>query len=155
MFAKQGKPARQAAMRVLISTKMAEGTPIQEHMLKMMDSLNELDVLGAVIDAESQIDIILESLPESFNNFKVNYNINKMKLTLAELSNQLVVTERIMKKKPTALMTKKSDASPSRKAKGEKAKRNQFRRVITWRMVLMVTWPRLRVQDKRKVFPLW
>eukprot|EP00268_Persea_americana_P033983 TRINITY_DN33619_c0_g2_i3.p1 TRINITY_DN33619_c0_g2~~TRINITY_DN33619_c0_g2_i3.p1 ORF type:complete len:126 (+),score=12.68 TRINITY_DN33619_c0_g2_i3:254-631(+) len=87
MFADQGNPARQAAMRVLISTKMAEGTPVQDYMLKM-DSLNELDVLGAAIDAESQIDIILESLPDSFNHFKINYNMNKIDLTLAELSSQ-------------------------------------------------------------------
>ena len=53
MFADQGSSARQAVMRVLISTKMVEGTPVQDHMLKMMDSLNELDVPGAVIDAES------------------------------------------------------------------------------------------------------
>ena len=110
-------------MRVLISTKMAEGTPVQDHMLKMMDSLNELDVLGAAIDAESQIDIILESLPESFNNFKVNYNMNKMNLTLAELSSQLVVTEGIMKKKPTALMTEKSFAKSKPKGKGRKGKK--------------------------------
>ena len=75
MLADQGRPARQAAMRVLISTKMAEGTPVQDHMLKMMDSLNELDVLGAAIDAESQIDMIPESLPDSFNHFKINYNM--------------------------------------------------------------------------------
>ncbi|RWR88607.1 putative Polyprotein [Cinnamomum micranthum f. kanehirae] len=49
---------------------MAESTPVQDHMLKMMDLLNELDVLAATIDSESQIDIILESLPDSFNNFK-------------------------------------------------------------------------------------
>ena len=76
-------------------------------MLKMMDSLNELDLLGAAFDAESQIDIILESLPDLFNHFKINYNMNKMNLTLAELSCQLVVTEEIMKKRPSALMTKK------------------------------------------------
>lgn len=86
MFADQGRPAKQAAMMVLISTKMAEGTPVQDHMLKMMDSLNELDVLGTAIDAESQVDIILESLPNSFNHFKINYNMNKMNLTLAKLS---------------------------------------------------------------------
>ena len=79
----------QAAVRVLMSTKMAERTPVQDHMLKMMDSLNELDVLGVVIDAESQIDMILKSLPDSFNHFKINYNMNKMNLTLAELSCQL------------------------------------------------------------------
>ena len=73
-----------------MSTKMAERTPVQDHMLKMMDSLNELDVLGVEIDAESQIDMILESLPDSFNNFKIDYNMNKKNLTLAELSSQLV-----------------------------------------------------------------
>ena len=71
----------------------------------MMDSLNELDILGAAIDAKSQIDIILESLPDSFNHFKINYNMNKMSLTLAELSSQLVATEGIMKKRPIALIT--------------------------------------------------
>ena len=64
-------------MRTIISNKVAEGTPVQDHVLKMIDSLNELDVLGAKIDTESQIDIILESLPNSFNNFKINYNMNK------------------------------------------------------------------------------
>ena len=54
--------------------------------MKMSFALNELDVLGAAIDAESQIDIILESLPDSFNHFKINYNMNKMNLNLAELS---------------------------------------------------------------------
>ena len=109
-------------MRVLISTKMAEGTPVQDHMLKM-DSSNELDILGAAIDAESQIDIILESLPNSFNNFKVNYNMNKTNLTLAKLSSQLVATEGIMKKKPTALMTEKSVAKSKPKGKGRKGKK--------------------------------
>ena len=124
MFADQGRPARWVAMRVLIGTKMAEGIPVQGHMLKMMDSLNELDVLGVAIDAESQIDIILESIPDSFNHFKINYYMNKMDLTLAELSSQLVATEGIIKKKPTALMTEKSVARSKPKAKAGKAKRN-------------------------------
>ena len=49
-------------MIIAMSTKMAEGTLVQEHVLKMMDSLKELLVLGAEIDAESQVDINLESL---------------------------------------------------------------------------------------------
>ncbi|XXG72906.1 hypothetical protein AAC387_Pa07g1900 [Persea americana] len=95
-------------------------------MLKMMDSLNELDVLGAPIDAESQIDIILESLPDSFNHFKTNYNMNKMNLTLAELSSRLVATEGIMKKRPTALMIEKPDAEPKPKGKGWKGKKKSI-----------------------------
>ena len=66
-------PSRQATIRVIMSTKMAEGTPIQEQILKMMDSLNELEVLGAEIDVESHINVILEQLLYSFKNFKLNY----------------------------------------------------------------------------------
>ena len=49
--------------------------------------------------------------------------MNKMNLTLAELSCQLVATEGIMKKRPTALMTEKSDARPKPKGKGRKGKK--------------------------------
>ena len=53
MFADQVKPARQAVMKVLINTKMAEGTPVQKHLLKMSFALNDLDVPGAKIGTES------------------------------------------------------------------------------------------------------
>ena len=51
MFGDHGRLSRQAAMRVLMSTKRAEGTSVQDHMLKMIDSLNELDVLSGAINA--------------------------------------------------------------------------------------------------------
>ena len=47
------KACKIGSYRILISTKMAVGTPVQDHILKMMDSLNELGVLGAAIDTES------------------------------------------------------------------------------------------------------
>ena len=53
MFGDQGRAARQGDMRIVMSTKKANGTPVQDHALRMMDSLNELDVLGAEIDAKS------------------------------------------------------------------------------------------------------
>ena len=59
-------------MRALMNTKMIEGTPMRNHILKMFDHLNTLKILGGEIDAESQIDIILESMSDSFNQFKLN-----------------------------------------------------------------------------------
>ena len=67
MFADKSRPARQAALRTIMNTRMAEGTPVRENMLKMMDCFNEAEILGAEIDARSQTDMILETLPESFN----------------------------------------------------------------------------------------
>ena len=40
-------------MRTLLNTKMSEGTSIQEHVLKMIAHLNELEILGAEIDEET------------------------------------------------------------------------------------------------------
>ena len=59
---------------------MVEGTPVREHCLKMISHLNTLEVLCADIDGESQANMILQSLPESFKEFRLNYNMKKKKL---------------------------------------------------------------------------
>ena len=64
-------------MKALLNTKMAEGTPIHDHVLKMISYLNELEILGAEIDGESQVDIVLIFLPESYKNFCLNYSMSK------------------------------------------------------------------------------
>ena len=40
-------------MKALLNTKMAEGTPIRDHVLKMIAHLNELEILGAEIDEKT------------------------------------------------------------------------------------------------------
>ena len=67
IFWEQRQPTRQITKRELMNTKMAKGTLVREHVLKIFDHLNTLEILGGEIDGESQIDIILESLPNSFN----------------------------------------------------------------------------------------
>ena len=57
---------------------MAKETPVRDLILKMFDNLSTLEILGGEINIESQIDIILESLSDSFNQFKHNYNMNKI-----------------------------------------------------------------------------
>ena len=84
MFGEQGCLARQDTMRLIQNTKMAQGTLVREHCLKMISYLNTLEVLGANIDGESQADMILQSLLESFKEFKLKYNINKKIYTLSE-----------------------------------------------------------------------
>ena len=50
IFGDHGRPTRQVAMQKLMGAKMAEGTPVREHVLKMIGFLNELETLGATID---------------------------------------------------------------------------------------------------------
>ncbi|XP_057493154.1 uncharacterized protein LOC130778643 [Actinidia eriantha] len=119
MFGEQGRSARQDVMRNLLNTKMAEGTPVREHALKMIGFLNELEILGAEIDADSQINIILQSFPDSFNQFKLNYLMNKNHYTLSELMNELQAAEGIIKSKKHILIVSARDSSKL-KPKGKK-----------------------------------
>ena len=96
MFGEQGRSARQETIRQIYNTKMAEGTSVREYCLKMISNLNTLEVLGADIDGESQMDMILQSLLESFKEFRLNHNMNKKIYSLSELMNELVATEDIL-----------------------------------------------------------
>ena len=119
MFGEQGCLARQDTMRLIQNTKMAQGTLIREHCLKMISYLNTLEVLGANIDGESQADMILQSLPKSFKEFKLNYNINKNIYTLFESMNELVAAEGILGiASVDTNMAKASSSKPKSKGKG-------------------------------------
>ena len=76
MFWEHGRPARQITMQKIMNAKMLEGTPVREHVLKIVSFLNKIETLGANIDAQTQVDMILNSLPQSFAQFKLNYNMN-------------------------------------------------------------------------------
>nr|XP_009762065.1 PREDICTED: uncharacterized protein LOC104214131 [Nicotiana sylvestris] len=60
-------------------------------------SFDELEVLGAVIDKESQVEMVLQTLPDSFQQFYLNNNMNKMNLSLVKLLNVLQAVESIIK----------------------------------------------------------
>ena len=77
MFGDQNHAGRLVAMKALLNTKMVEGTSIRDHVLKMIAHLNELEILGVEIDGETQVDIVLISLPDSFKNFCLNYSMSK------------------------------------------------------------------------------
>ncbi|KAK4591626.1 hypothetical protein RGQ29_016166 [Quercus rubra] len=98
MFSEQDRSARQETMRQIYNTKMAE---------------------GAKIDGESQVDMILQSLSESFKEFKLNYNINKKIYSLSELMNELVAAEGILGTYSIdANMAETSTSQPKSKGKG-------------------------------------
>ena len=93
----------------------------------MVSNLNTLEVLGADIDGESQVDMILQSLSESFKEFKLNYNMNKNIYSLSELMNELVATESILGTfNVDANMAETSTSQPKLKGKGKKKTKKDF-----------------------------
>ena len=97
MFGDHGRPARQVAMQKLIGAKMAEGTLVREHVLKMIGFLSELETLGATTDTQTQVDIIISSLRASFAQFKLNYNMNQMNFSMSKLMSSLQSAEGVIK----------------------------------------------------------
>ncbi|XP_070036304.1 uncharacterized protein LOC142167166 [Nicotiana tabacum] len=77
MFREQYYAAKKTAIKALVNAKMAEGSSIRDHVLKMMGLLNEPEVFGAVINKESHVEMVLQTLPDSFQQFRLNYNKNK------------------------------------------------------------------------------
>ena len=71
--------------------------------------------------------MIFQSLPESFKQFRLNYNMNKKIYTLSELMNELVATEGILGTASVdANMAEASTSQPKSKGKGKKKKKKDF-----------------------------
>ena len=68
-------------------------------MMLIISYLNEMEILGSEIDGETKIDMILETLPETFDTFKLNYSMNKLEYTVTELMKELQTAEAFTKKK--------------------------------------------------------
>ena len=127
MFGEQGHFTRQETMRQIYNTKMAKGTSMREHCLRMISNLNTLEVLGADIDGESQVDMLLQSLLESFKEFRLNYNMSKKIYSLSELMNELVVVEGILGTSSVdANMVNASTSQPKSKGNGKRKKKKDF-----------------------------
>ena len=66
-------------------------------------------------------------MPESFKEFRLNYNMNKKIYTLSELMNELVAVEDILDTASVdANMVEAFSSQPKSKGKGKKKKKNDF-----------------------------
>ena len=55
MYGDQNGAARQIAMKKLMNIYMVERTSVRDHVLKTMNHLNTLEILGAEIDRETML----------------------------------------------------------------------------------------------------
>ncbi|KAL2228464.1 UNVERIFIED_CONTAM: hypothetical protein Sindi_1826100 [Sesamum indicum] len=67
---------RYAATKALFCTKMAEGSSVQSHGVKMLSLVEKFEDLKAGLDNDMYIDVILQSLPPSYDPFIINYSMN-------------------------------------------------------------------------------
>ncbi|KAL0433700.1 UNVERIFIED_CONTAM: hypothetical protein Slati_2704300 [Sesamum latifolium] len=115
-----------ASTKAFFGTKMAEGSSVQSHGVKMLFLVEKLGGLKVGLNNGTYTDVILQSLPPSYDPFIVNYNMNGLEKSIHELINMLVQYEAtIHKYEPVVLV---GEASTS-KAKDKGVRRWKRRRV--------------------------
>ena len=67
-------------------------------MLEVIALLNDMEIMGALIDEETQVDMVLETLSDSFDTFKLNYSMNKLSYNLTELMKELQAAKALFSK---------------------------------------------------------
>ena len=126
MFAKSTASERQAAITDLINTRM-NGGRVKDHCLAMISHISRAEVIGAKLQKEMKIDLILQSLPKHFNQFKVNYNMHKMDLTPVQLMHELESAEQSLKD-PCSINFTEDYVKPKGKPKG--GNKNKKKKVV-------------------------
>ncbi|KAL0457599.1 UNVERIFIED_CONTAM: hypothetical protein Slati_0387100 [Sesamum latifolium] len=112
VYAVPDQHIRYAAIKSFFGTKMAEGSSVQSHGVKMLFLVEKLEDLKVGLENDTYIDVILQSLPPSHDPFIVNYNMNGLEKSIYELINMLVQYEATTHKSaPTILV---GDASTSK-----------------------------------------
>ncbi|KAK1686071.1 hypothetical protein QYE76_046919 [Lolium multiflorum] len=96
------------ASKHFFSCMMEEGSSISEHMLAMTGHAKKLNDLGIVIPNRLGINRVLQSLPPSYKNFVMNYNMQNMNKELPKLFAMLKSAEIEIKKEHQVLMVNKT-----------------------------------------------
>ncbi|KAK9037006.1 hypothetical protein V6N11_021929 [Hibiscus sabdariffa] len=94
----QARQERYETSKALFQCKMSEGSPVGAHVNKMMGYIQTLEKLGFALNDELAIDVVLKSLPDSFNQFILNFNMNEIEKILPQLHGMLRTAEGNMKK---------------------------------------------------------
>ncbi|KAK8696520.1 hypothetical protein V6N13_001654 [Hibiscus sabdariffa] len=94
----QARQERYETSKALFQCKMSEGSPVGAHVIKMMGYIQTFEKLGFALNDELATDVILQSLPDSFNQFVLNFNMNEINKTLPQLLGMLRTAKSNMKK---------------------------------------------------------
>ncbi|WJX29428.1 hypothetical protein P8452_18069 [Trifolium repens] len=104
LYQEQARHERFEVSKALFQSKLSEGTPVGPHVLKMIGYVENLDRLGFPLDKELATDVILQSLPDSFSQFILNFNMNNMDKSLPELLSMLRTAEQNLKTKGKSIL---------------------------------------------------
>ena len=100
MFEEAPRVEKSRLAKELFNMKLDEGQPVRPHVQKMIGLIEQLEKLGYVLPLDAQTDLILFSLPQSYNMFMMNYNMAGELKPLNELHGMLATAESSIKRAP-------------------------------------------------------
>jgi hypothetical protein len=104
MFENQARAERYNILKALFACKLAESSLVSPHVIKMMGYIETLTKLGCEIKVDLATDVILQSLPVSYESFIMNFHMNGMEKTVAELHEMIKIAEDSIKKNSNHVM---------------------------------------------------
>ncbi|XP_028246770.1 uncharacterized protein LOC114424105 [Glycine soja] len=127
MYDGQSRTTRFQLSKALFRSSLAANEKVEPHVLKIIGLIEQLEKLGCTLGKELSQDLILQSHSDSFSQFIVNFNMNKMSCDLHEMLNLLIDYENQIaseKKKGIVMVvgksSKKKGKVPKRKHLGPK-----------------------------------
>ncbi|KAL0291167.1 UNVERIFIED_CONTAM: hypothetical protein Scaly_2647200 [Sesamum calycinum] len=106
---------RYAMTKAFFDARMIEGSSIREHGVMILSIVEKQNIQADFGKEETYIDMILQSLPPSFDQFIINYSMNGLEKCVHELINMLVQYEAMIDKSAPSVLVGEASAS---KAKG-------------------------------------
>ncbi|XP_017613650.1 uncharacterized protein LOC108458763 [Gossypium arboreum] len=82
LYQGQARQERFDISKALFQCKLAKGSPVGPHVLKMIGYIESLSELGFPLSQELATNVILQSLPDSYSQFVLNFNMNEIDKTL-------------------------------------------------------------------------
>ena len=98
----------------------------------MIELFNEMESVRAKIDEEIKVDMVLETLSDSFKQFKLNYSMSKMVMSkkvmsLIEVIREVQIAERILKDQRNIHMITHGSSSLEKKNNSKTTKNEKFK----------------------------
>nr|XP_029121228.1 uncharacterized protein LOC114914360 [Elaeis guineensis] len=130
--------------------KMHEEQSVHDYCLIMIKDLEELEKLDISIDKELQIDLILQSLIDSYGQFIVNFYMNKIQCTLTKLMNMLIIIEGTLKSSRGSVLS--VERISFKKKSTRKNKKSEKKKKVEGKMKEKKVAPKKKAPKKGKYF---
>ncbi|KAL0391214.1 UNVERIFIED_CONTAM: Retrovirus-related Pol polyprotein from transposon TNT 1-94 [Sesamum calycinum] len=95
VYAIQDRHTRYVAIKEFFRAKRTKGSSVQVHGVNMLSLMEKVEDLKARLENDTYIDVILQSLPPSYDPFIVNFNMNGLEKSINELINMLEKGKRV------------------------------------------------------------